>query len=49
VRAVVASLPEDADLTEVAEAIKATSFKITRAGELIAREAARRLGVAMAS
>ena len=47
VRAVVASLPEDADLTEVAEAIKATSFKITRAGELIAREAARRLGVAM--
>jgi len=47
VRAVVASLPNDADLTEVAEAIKATSFKITRAGELIAREAARRLGVAM--
>ena len=47
VRAVVASLAADADLTEVAEAIKATSFKITRAGELIAREAARRLGVNM--
>ncbi len=47
VRAVVASLPDDADLTEVAEAIKTTAFKITRAGELIAREAARRLGVAM--
>lgn len=47
VRAVVKSLPEDADLTVVAEAIKATSFKITRAGELVAREAAKRLGVAM--
>ena len=47
VRAVVSSLPDDADLTEVAEAIKITAFKITRAGELIAREAARRLGVSM--
>ena len=47
VRAVVNSMPADADLTEVAEAIKATAFKITRAGELIAREAARRLGVSM--
>jgi uncharacterized protein len=47
VRAVVSALPEDADLTTVAEAIKATAFKITRAGELIAREAARRLGVEM--
>ncbi len=47
VRAVVSSLAENADLTEVAEAIKATAFKITRVGELIAREAARRLGVPM--
>ncbi len=47
VRAVVSALPENADLTAVAEAIKATSFKITRVGELIAREAAKRLGVAM--
>ncbi|MCX8006842.1 MAG: PFL family protein [Coriobacteriia bacterium] len=47
VRAVVRSLPDDADLTAVAEAIKATAFKITRAGELIAREAASRLGVQM--
>jgi len=47
VRAVVSSLPDDADLTAVAEAIKATSFKITRAGELVAREAAQRLGVQM--
>lgn len=45
VRAVVESLPPDADLTTVAEAIKATAFKITRMGELVAREAARRLGV----
>jgi uncharacterized protein (UPF0210 family) len=47
VRAVLADLPSDADLTRVAEAIKATTFKITRAGELIAREASRRLGVRM--
>ena len=46
VRAIVESLPPEADLTEVAEAIKATSFKITRAGELIGREVARRLGLA---
>lgn len=46
VRAVVESLPDDADLTAVAEAIKATAFKITRMGELVSREAARRLGVA---
>ena len=45
VRAVLADLPKDADITTVAEAIKATAFKITRAGELMAREASRRLGV----
>ena len=33
----------DADLTEVAETIKRTAFKITRAGQLIAKEASRRL------
>ncbi len=38
-------LPADADLMEVAERIKQTAFKITRAGELMSREAARRLGV----
>lgn len=47
VRAIVDALPKDADLTSVAEAIKGTAFKITRAGELVAREAARRLGVEM--
>lgn len=44
VRSVLANMPEDAYITAVAEAIKATTFKITRAGELIAREAAHRLG-----
>ena len=34
----------NADLTELAEMIKRTAFKITRAGQLVAREAARRLG-----
>lgn len=34
----------DADLCELAEVIKRTAFKITRAGQLIAREAAKRLG-----
>ncbi len=33
------------DLTEVAECIKQTAFKITRVGQLVAAEASRRLGV----
>ena len=33
----------DADLTEAAEVIKRTAFKITRAGQLVAKEASRRL------
>ena len=33
----------DADLTDAAETIKRTAFKITRAGQLIAREASKRL------
>ena len=45
VNAVLRSMPDDADMTTIAEAIKATAFKITRAGELMAREASRRLGV----
>lgn len=44
VRNVLADLPESASMTEIAEAIKATAFKITRVGELMAREAADRLG-----
>jgi uncharacterized protein (UPF0210 family) len=37
--------PADAPLDEMAELIKKLSFKLTRAGELIGREAARRLGL----
>ena len=47
VNSVLRSLSSDADLTTVAEAIKATAFKITRLGELIAREASRRLQAQM--
>jgi uncharacterized protein len=36
---------EGPDLSEIAETIKKTAFKITRMGEMIGREAARRLGV----
>lgn len=45
VRAVLAGMPQDASITQIAEAIKATTFKITRAGELMSREASARLGV----
>ncbi|MDD4381619.1 MAG: DUF711 family protein, partial [Atopobiaceae bacterium] len=38
-------LPDDASMMQVAERIKQTAFKITRAGELMSREAATRLGV----
>ena len=38
-------LPESANMMDVAEKVKQTAFKITRAGELMSREAARRLGV----
>jgi uncharacterized protein (UPF0210 family) len=37
--------PKDAPLDEMAELIKKLSFKLARAGELIGREAARRLGI----
>lgn len=35
----------DGDLTDIAEKIKTTAFKITRVGQLVAKETARRLGV----
>jgi uncharacterized protein (UPF0210 family) len=44
VHAVLKSMPKDASWAQIAEAIKATAFKITRAGELMAREASKRLG-----
>jgi len=44
VRSALARLDPGADLLAVAETIKRTAFKITRMGELVGREAARRLG-----
>lgn len=43
--AALGQLSHKADLMDVAEMVKTTAFKITRAGELVSREAARRLGV----
>jgi uncharacterized protein (UPF0210 family) len=44
VRSALARLAPEADLLAVAETIKRTAFKVTRMGELVGREAARRLG-----
>ena len=44
VRSAIERLGPDADLLAVYEVIKRTAFKITRVGELVGREAARRLG-----
>ena len=44
VRAALAKCP-DGNLSEVADIIKRTAFKITRMGQLVATEASRRLGV----
>jgi len=44
VRSALERLGPDADLLAVAETIKRTAFKVTRMGELVGREAARRLG-----
>ncbi len=45
VNAVLRNISPEADITSIAEAIKSTAFKITRAGELISREASKRLSV----
>lgn len=45
VRRALEKLGPDADLGEVAETIKKTAFKITRAGELVGKKIARQLGV----
>jgi uncharacterized protein len=47
VRRALEALEPDADLGTVAETIKKTAFKITRMGELVGREMARRLGVGL--
>ncbi len=44
VRSALAKIP-DANITEVADMVKKTAFKITRMGQLVASEASRRLGV----
>jgi len=44
VRAALAKAP-DCDITEVADIVKKTAFKITRVGQLVAREASKRLSV----
>ena len=45
VRAALAAMPDSCDITEVSDIIKRTAFKITRMGQLVAREASQRLGV----
>ena len=45
VRSVLSKMPADATMTEIAEVIKKTAFKITRVGQLIGTEAANMLGV----
>jgi uncharacterized protein (UPF0210 family) len=41
----VSRLPDSADMTEVADEIKRTTFKITRAGQLVLSEASKALGL----
>lgn len=45
VRSALSKMPADADLTEIADKIKKTAFKITRVGQLVGAEASHRLGV----
>ncbi|MGX7406282.1 PFL family protein [Aerococcus urinaehominis] len=45
VRSALSKLPKEAPIQEVADLIKRTAFKITRVGQLVASEAADRLGV----
>ena len=45
VRAALAKMPKDAPLSEVADLIKKTAFKITRMGQLVGSEASAKLGV----
>ncbi len=45
VRSALAKAPKDADLTEIADIIKKTAFKITRMGQLVGSEASKILGV----
>lgn len=44
VRSALSKIP-DADITQIADTVKKTAFKITRMGQLVAGEASKRLGV----
>jgi len=45
VRSALAKMPKDASLSEIADLIKKTAFKITRMGQLVGSEASKALGV----
>lgn len=45
VRSALSKMPKDASLSEVADVIKKTAFKITRMGQLVGSEASKKLGV----
>lgn len=45
VRAAIKEAPDDADMTQIADIIKKTAFKITRMGQLVGTEASRMLNV----
>ncbi len=45
VRAAIADLPKGADMSELANKIKQTAFKITTTGELVGRKLAKKLGI----
>ncbi|MEE1186224.1 MAG: PFL family protein [Acutalibacteraceae bacterium] len=45
VRAAIARMDENASITEVAELVKKTAFKITRMGQMVATEVSKRLNV----
>ena len=45
VRAAIASMPKDASISEIAETIKKTAFKVTRMGQLVGVEASNILNV----
>lgn len=45
VRAALSKMPKDASLSELADVIKKTAFKITRMGQLVGSEASKKLGI----
>lgn len=45
VRRAIANMPKNASINEVADEVKKTAFKITRMGQLVGKEASRRLNI----